>query len=134
MNTPFKPQNYNSLSPYIMVNDTKRLVELLKVIFVAKQLRSFEHENGTLAHTEILIDDSVLMLSEATKEYPAQKVMLHVYVKDVFKTYELAIKNGCKEIETPKIKKNDPDCRGAFEDFAGNYWVVSTQKNDVNEL
>ena len=128
MKKTFKPQIYNSLSPYLMVNDAKGLVELLKIIFDAKELRSFEHENGTLAHTELLIDDSVLMLSEATKEYPAQKTMLHLYVPDVIKTFELAIKNGCKEIDYPTTRENDPDCRGAFEDFAGNYWAVSTQK------
>jgi PhnB protein len=128
MNTSFKPQNYNSLSPYLMVTDARRLVELLKIIFDAKELRSFEHDNGTLAHTEILIDDSVLMLSESTNDYPAQKTMLHVYVPDVVKTFELAIQNGCKEIEYPTTRENDSDCRGGFEDFAGNYWAISTQK------
>lgn len=128
MNKPYKPQNYTSLSPYLMVSDAKRLVQLLKTIFDAKEVRGFEHENGTIAHTELLIDDSILMLSEATSDYPAQKTMLHLYVPDVFKTFELAIQNGCKEIDYPKTSENDPDMRGAFEDFAGNYWAISTQK------
>jgi PhnB protein len=50
-------------------------------------------------------------------------------VPDVFKTFDIAIENGCEIIEKPINKKDDPDTRGAFFDFAGNYWAVRTQTN-----
>jgi len=55
--------------------------------------------------------------------------MLHIYVPDVLKTFDKAIENGCEMIEKPINKQGDPDTRGSFYDFAGNYWAVSTQTN-----
>jgi len=124
----YKPQNYNSLSPYLIVDDAEKLVALLKVIFEAKELRRFNHENGKIAHVELQLDDSVLMISNSTANYAAQTTMLHFYVPDFFKTFDLATKNGCKIIEKPINKGDNPDTRGSFYDFAGNYWSVSTQQ------
>lgn len=129
MNTTFKPKDYNSLSPYLIVDKAQNLVDLLKVVFAATELRRFDHENGTIAHMELRLDDTVIMISNSTENYPANKTMLHIYVPDVFRTFNLAIDNGCEIIEQPTNKVGDPDTRGAFSDFAGNYWAVSTQVN-----
>lgn len=124
---PYKPVNYNSLSPYLIVDDAQKLVDLLKKIFGATELRKYNREDGSIMHIELKFDDSVLMISDSTKLYPASKTVLHFYVPDVLKTYELAIKNGCEAIEKPNIKDGDVDKRGSFHDCAGNYWSVSTQ-------
>jgi len=126
---PYKPENYNSHSPYLIVDDAQRLVDLLAVIFDARILRRFDHENGKIAHLELQLDDTVIMISDSTENYGANKTMLHVYVPDVFKTFDKAIENGCEVIEKPVNHHGDPDTRGAFLDFAGNYWAVSTPSN-----
>lgn len=123
----YKPENYNSLSPYLIVDNAQKLVDLLKTVFKAAELRRFDHENGTIAHIELKLDDSIIMMSNSTGNYPANTAMLHCYVPDVFETFNLAVDNGCKIIEHPVNKTGDPDTRGAFLDFAGNYWAVSTQ-------
>ena len=127
--TIYKPDNYNSLSPYLIVDNAQKLVDLLKIIFKATELRRFDHGNGTIAHIELKLDDTIIMLSNSTENYPPNTTMLHIYVPDVFKTFNLAVDNGCKIIEQPTNKHGDPDTRGAFMDFAGNYWAVSTQTN-----
>lgn len=127
--TTYKPENYNSLSPYLIVDNAQKLVDLLTVIFDAKTLRCFDHENGKIAHIELELDDTIIMISDSTENYGANKTMLHIYVPDVFKTFDKAIKNGCEIIEKPINKPGDPDTRGSFYDFAGNYWAVSTQKS-----
>ena len=126
----YKPEGYNSLSPYLIVDDAKRLVKLLSSIFNAKELRRFEDDRGRIAHVELQLDDSVIMISESTSDYPAHKMMLHLYVPDIRRTFELAIVNGCEPIEIPIQKEGDPDIRGSFYDFAGNYWAIGTQKNE----
>ena len=123
----YKPDNYNSLSPYLIVDDAQRLTDLLTVIFDTEVLRRFNHGNGKIAHIELQLDDSVLMMSNSTESYKAHKTMLYIYVPDVLKTFEKAITNGCGAIEKPINKPGDPDMRGSFYDFAGNYWSVSTQ-------
>ncbi|MGY3051829.1 PhnB protein [Pedobacter sp. UYEF25] len=125
----YKPENYNSLSPYLIVDDAQKLVDLLTLIFDAKTLRRFDHNNGKIAHIELLLDDSVIMISESTESHKANKTMLHIYVPDVFKTFDTAIEKGCITIDKPVNTEGDPDTRGSFYDFAGNYWSVSTQTN-----
>ena len=123
----YKPSGYNSLSPYLIIDDAKKFVELMKAIFDAKELRRYDQENGDILHCELQVDDSIIMISNSTSQYPANKTMLHLYVPDVFKTFRKAIENGCEIIEEPINKDGDPDTRGSFYDFAGNFWSVSTQ-------
>lgn len=123
----FKPEGYNSLSPYLIVDEAEKLVTLLKSIFNAQQLRRFDREDGTIAHVELQIDDSILMLSSSTKQFPANTTILHLYVPNVNETFQKAIAHGCTLVEEPKKQDNDPDQRGSFLDFAGNFWSVSTQ-------
>ena len=126
---PYKPEAYSSLSPYLIIDDAQRLVDLLKTVFSATELRRFDREDGKIAHAELKLDDSILMISNSTVDYPGNTTMLHVYVPDVFGTFRLAIENGCEVVEQPVNKPGDPDTRGAFLDCAGNYWAVSTQMN-----
>ena len=129
MTENYKPEGYNSLSPYLIVDDAQKLVELLKIVFDAKELRRFDHENGKIAHVELRLDDTIIMISNSTADYPGHKMMLHIYVPDVFKTFNKAIENGCEIIEKPMNKNGDPDTRGSLYDCAGNYWSISTQTN-----
>ncbi|MGU9937918.1 VOC family protein [Empedobacter brevis] len=123
----YKPEQYNSLSPYLIVDNALKLVDLLVAVFDGEILRRFDREDGKIMHIEVKLDDSVIMISDRTEEYAANKTMLHLYVPDVFKTFEKAVENSCEPIEKPINKPGDPDTRGAFYDFAGNYWAVSTQ-------
>lgn len=51
-------------------------------------------------------------------------------LKDVeIKIVVLRMLKSCEVIEEPTNKDGDPDTRGSFYDFAGNYWAVSTQTN-----
>ena len=127
MNKTFKPTGYNSVSPYFIVNGAQRLIDLLKKIFNATELRRYDMPDGTIMHAEIQIDDSVIMLGDSSDKYPPVPIVMHVYVPDVDKTFEKAIEAGCEVIENPKQQDNDPDRRATFKDFAGNMWSVGTQ-------
>ena len=128
MNTSFKPTGYNSLSPYLIVDGAQKMLDLLKGIFQASELRRYDNPDGTIMHVEVRIDDSVLMIADASSEYPANELLLHVYVPDVHETFKKAIDLGCEAIEQPVNKGGDPDTRGSFKDFSGNIWAVGTQK------
>ena len=123
----FKPNNYNSVSPYFMVEDAKRMIKLLEDIFDAKVHRRYDKPDGKIMHAEVQIDDSIIMMSDATEQYPANKYWMHVYVPDVDAMFEKAINYGCEAVDKPQNKENDPDKRGTFKDFAGNMWSVATQ-------
>ncbi|TVP86181.1 MAG: VOC family protein [Alkalicoccus sp.] len=127
MNHDFKPNGYNSLSPYLVVDGAQRMIDLLEKIFNAKELRRYDLTDGKIMHAEIQIDDSVLMIGDASEHFTSAGQLLHVYVPDVDEVFDAAVKAGCTSMEVPNNKEGDPDRRGTFEDFAGNIWSVATQ-------
>jgi len=123
----YKPAGYNSLSPYFIVKDAQKMVELLQTLFDATVLRRFDRPDGTIMHIELKIDDSVLMMGEASEEFPPVTHVLHLYVSDVDDVFNRAMALGCTPIEKPSEREGDPDRRGTFKDFAGNMWSIGTQ-------
>lgn len=96
-------------------------------VFNAKELRRYDNPDGTIMHAEIQIDDSVLMLGDASDKFPPVPLVMHVYVPNVDDIFNKAINAGCEIIEQPKEREGDPDRRATFKDFAGNMWSVGTQ-------
>jgi len=123
----FKPEGYNSLAPYFIVRDSQRWIQLMEQVFDAQLTRRYDNADGSLMHAEMQIDDSIIMLSEATEQYAANQLLVHVYVPDALSTYSKALKAGCEGIEAPVQKDNDPDLRGQFRDYAGHIWAIGTQ-------
>jgi uncharacterized glyoxalase superfamily protein PhnB len=126
--TPYKPDGYNSVSPYLVVAGAQKMIELLKTVFDAKELRKYENPDGTLLHAEVMVDDSVIMLGDASADYPANKILIHVYVQNVDAVFEKAIAAGAQAEQKPEQQQDDPDKRGSFIDFAGNTWAIATQQ------
>jgi PhnB protein len=131
MKNAFKPTGYNSVSPYFISSDARKLGTLLQELFQATELRKFDRPDGTVMHMELRVDDSVLMISQASQEFGAITHMLHVYVADVDAVYKRALALGCQSLGEPEQREGDPDRRGGFTDFDGNQWYVSTQVVDA---
>ncbi len=127
MKNTFKPENYTSVSPYFIVNGAQKLIDLLKHVFKASELRRYDRPDGSIMHAEIRIDDSIVMIAEATEKYQPIPLVLHVYVPNVDEIFQKAIEAGCDVIEKPAEREGDPDRRATFTDFAGNMWSVGTQ-------
>lgn len=132
MGRNFKPDGYNSVSPYFVVDGAKKLIDLLVKIFDAKELRRYDLPDGTIMHAEIKIDDSVLMFGNSSEKYPPNQMLTHIYVQDVDNIFQKAMDLGCEPLEKPKTREGDPDHRGSFKDFAGNVWSIGTQMKEEN--
>lgn len=124
---PYKPEIYNSLSRYQIVDDAQNLVELSTSIDGTWTIRRFEHQNGKIAHIDLQLDDTVILISDSAENFRANLTVLHICVPDVFKTFDKAIENGCSINEKPTIRQDYPNTKKSFHDFASNYWAVSTQ-------
>jgi len=128
MKNNFKPEGYNSVSPYFIVNGAQKFIDLLKQIFNTKDLRRYDLPDGSIMHAEIQVEDSVIMIGDSSEKYPPNTHLIHVYVEDVDETFRKALSAGCTSDDPPIVKESEPDKRGTFKDFAGNYWSVSTQQ------
>lgn len=127
MSNTFKPNGYNSVSPYFVVDGAERFIDILKKVFDAKELRKYNLPDGKIMHAEIKIDDSVIMIGDSNEKYPPNNLLVHVYVSDVKTTFRKAINAGFEVIQEPMNKEDDPDLRGMVKDFQGNIWAIGTQ-------
>ncbi|MEN9918989.1 MAG: hypothetical protein RL662_1425 [Bacteroidota bacterium] len=122
----FKPTGHNAMAPYVIAENPESLVNFLVNTFDAQELNRYSHTDGSILHIELLIDDSILMLSAANVQQPATKSYIHVYVPNAQETFELAIRNGAEPVVEPVIDEGDTDMRGVFKDFSGNVWAIAT--------
>ena len=124
---PYKPANYSTVSPYLVVNGADATIEFLKRVFDAIELRRFPDDSGKLTHAEVRIDDTVIMLADPVlPDWPAIASNVHVYVKDVDATYQKALDTGAASVQVP-IKKQDEDKRGGVKDAGGTTWWIATK-------
>ena len=124
----YKPDSYNSVSVYIMAERAQQVIDFLNRTFAGVNLRRFEDGNGRIMHAEVRVGDTVVMVSDANKMFPAFPVWLHVYVPDVDATYKKALAAGGVSVQEPTRKEGDPDRRGGVKDPCGNTWWISTQQ------
>lgn len=125
MSSNYKPQNYNSVSPYLIVNGAAETIQFLIDAFDAEELRRFPDENGRLMHAEVRLDDTVLMLADAVEEWPAIPAHVHIYVPDVDATYQRALDAGAVSVQEPAQRSEDDDKRGGVEDVGGITWWIA---------
>jgi len=121
-----KPDGYNSVSPYLIVNGAQATVDFLVEVFGGVLLRRHADEHGGLLHVEVRIDDTVVMLADATSDWPSPGSMVHVYVADVDDTYRRALAAGATPVQEP-AQKDDLDRRGGVRDAGGTTWWIATQ-------
>jgi PhnB protein len=126
MSNQYKPKGYNSVSPYIIIDGAQKLIDLLKNAFGAEELRKYNIPSGKIVHSEVKLDDSVIMISDSNENYPPMPIVLHVYVTDATAAYKKAVEAGFEPMQEP-IQKNDPDKRGMVKDFQGNIWTIAQQ-------
>jgi PhnB protein len=127
MTTSYKPDDYNSVSPYLVVDGAQATIDFLKRVFGATELRMYPGDGGRIMHGEVRIDDSVIMIADAAPpDWPAVPAHVHIYVGDVDAVYRSALAAGATPVQEP-VKKQDEDKRGGFRDSAGTTWWVATK-------
>jgi uncharacterized glyoxalase superfamily protein PhnB len=122
----FKPEGYNSVSPYLLVDGADLVIDFLKTVFGAKELRRFADESGHLRHAEVRLDDTVLMLADCTDDWPPVPCHIHVYVRDVEEVYRRALAAGASAVQEP-MRNGDDDLRGGVRHPAGVTWWIASK-------
>lgn len=122
----YKPAHYTSVAPYLTVEGAQRTIDFLVTVFGGEQLRTARRETGLIAHAEVRIDDTVVMLTDAVEGWPASNSHVHVYVADVDAVFARALAAGATAVQEP-VQRGDPDRRGGFRDAGGTTWWVATQ-------
>lgn len=122
----FKPTGYSSVSPYLIVDGAAATIEFLVQVFGAMALRQILDETGKLKHSEVRLDDTIIMIADRGEGWPEMPAHVHVYVEDVDVLYARALEAGATSVQLP-VQGDDEDKRGGVKDSGGTTWWIATK-------
>lgn len=132
MSVNFKADGYHSVTPTIIVNGAARVTEFLKKVFEAKVLLQVPGPNNTIAHSEVMVGDSRLMIADASPAFAAQSSSFYIYVPDCDQVFQRAIAAGAKAERQPTTQFYGDRNASVIDEF-GIRWSMGTHVEDVSE-
>jgi PhnB protein len=124
------PEGHPRLSPYLISRDAGRVIEFLRRVLGATESFRLSHPDGRVAHAEVRIGDSVVMVSDGGPEHPPMPAMLMTYVEDVDATYAKALEQGATTVRAPADQFYG-DRSGGVKDHAGNQWWFASRVENL---
>ena len=126
------PKSYHTVTPYLLVKGTGKLIEFLNKAFDAKVIDRMDGPGGKVMHAALRVGDSMVMLGEAHGKWKPMPTMIYLYVKNADATYRRALRAGAKSIMKP-ADQFWGDRHGGVQDKFGNQWWMSTHIEDLSK-
>lgn len=127
------PDNYHTVTPYLLVQGAEKLIDFVKRAFDAKETLRMSMPDGAIGHAEVRLGDSVIMLSEALGgEYKPMPTGIYLYVEDCDATYQRALEAGATSIMQPTDQFYG-DRSASIKDQCGNHWYIATHIEDLSK-
>lgn len=133
------PEGYHSVTPYLIVDRAVDAIRFYGEAFGATEVLTMPMgDSGKLAHAEVRIGDSHVMLAD---EFPDMGLLgplkrggatasLMIYVADVDSAFKQALSAGAKEERAPEDQFWG-DRMGTLVDPFGHRWTLATHVEDV---
>ena len=132
-------EGYHSLSAGLDVEDASAAIDFYKQAFGAKERMRMDAPGGKIAHAELEIGDSLIMLSDPfpqsstkpPKELGGTSVSVFLYVEDIDGVYKQAVDAGGTSVMEPDDMFWG-DRFGSVQDPFGHSWTIATHVEDVS--
>ncbi len=134
------PDRYRRVTPALIVNGGSKALEFYAEVFGATERMRIPGPDGSVAHAEIEIGDSVVIVEEAapwmgTKAPPpdgldGSPAFLYIYVDQVDAVIERAVKLGAT-LKRPAQDQFYGDRDGSIIDPFGHGWTIASHVEDV---
>jgi PhnB protein len=132
------PDGYNTVSPYLAVEDAATAIAYYKKAFGATERVRMETPDGKIGHAELEIGDSIVMLADpfpqaSTKpphELGGTSAGVFLYVEDVDAVVKRAVEAGAS-VTMEVADQFWGDRFGTVTDPFGHVWSVATHVEDV---
>jgi PhnB protein len=133
------PEGYRTITPYLAVEDAAEAIEFYQRAFGAKERGRMLGPDGKIAHAEIEVGDSLIMLSDPfpqastkpPKELGGISSSLFVYSEDVDAAVKKAVDAGAT-VTMPVEDMFWGDRFGSVQDPFGHQWSIATHKEDLS--
>jgi PhnB protein len=131
------PPGYSTVTPYLIIRGAAQAIEFYKSAFGAVELFRLDGPDGKLAHAEIKIGNSPVMLADGGMEGNSDPLTLGgsavsfmVYVPDVDAAFARAVAAGAT-VKRPVADQFYGDRTGTLADPFGHVWSLGTHIEDV---
>jgi PhnB protein len=130
----------NSVNCYLNIKNCAEAIEFYKKAFNAEEKLRLVMPDGAIAHAEIVIEGSLIMMAEENPEWGTKgplslggsPLTLSIYVKDVDATFKNAIEAGATQA-MPVKDEFYGDRIGQVLDPYGYKWGIATHIEDVSQ-
>jgi PhnB protein len=123
-----RPPGHHTVTPSFGVSNATQVLEFLKKAFGGELVDRYDAPDGSIAHCEVMLGDSVVMFGEANPAHGVEPMpaALSFYVDDggaVDATYKRALAAGAKSLTEPQDQFYG--YRSAtVKDPGGNRWTI----------
>jgi PhnB protein len=134
------PDSYRRVTPCLTVQGAAKALEFYAAVFGATERMRMPGPGGTIAHAEIQIGDSVLIVEDenphrGTKApppggLPGSPSYLYIYVEDVDAVIARAVELGAA-LQRPAEDQFYGERDGHIVDPFGHAWTVASHVEDV---
>jgi PhnB protein len=133
------PDGYHTATPYLIVKGAAKAIEFYKQAFGATEVERMEMPDGKIAHAEIKIGDSIIMLGDEAPQHGTRGPKslggspcgLYLYVENVDETFNRAITAGATVTMAVKDQFYG-DRNGSLVDPFGHTWYVATRQENLS--
>ena len=133
------PDGYHTATPYLIIRNAAAALEFYKKALGAREVVRHPMPDGTIAHAEIQIGSSRIMVGEESPEqgFKSPQTLggsgsgILLYVEDADAWFKRAVDAGGKVLR-PVADQFYGDRTGTFTDPYGHVWTISTHIEDVS--
>ena len=133
------PDGYHSVTPYLILKNAAQAIEFYARAFGAKETVRMPMPDGRIGHAELLIGDSMIMLSDEFPERGSKSaqtlngspVGFALYVENVDESFQRALQAGAT-VKEPITNQFWGDRAGSVTDPFGYQWTLLTHVEDVS--
>jgi PhnB protein len=124
------PTGYTTVAPWIMTDDTGRLLDFITSAFGGQELARVPLEDGSIGHAEIRVGDTILLAFDQRSGWPDMPSLLRVFVDDADATMARAVSAGARVVTEPATHAFGQRGGRVWDPF-GNIWWISAVVEDV---
>lgn len=127
------PDNYTSVTPWLISPSSAKLIEFLKAAFGAEEIPNsrITNEAGIIIHVVVRIGNALVMLFDAREGWAPTPGFLNLYVEDIESTYQRSLTLGAVSVtDITELYFGEKVCR-VLDPF-GNLWWINQRVEEID--